>query len=128
VRLQTPHLQDRTSRPAIVLPCRLPAALYRASGLVRWHIATIVTAAKHVAQNGATLRHFEIWLGLRTKKVTTEAPFRLLVSEGHSWCPVFGAMPHLSPDVFKKPRLRALARSFRRAPVVSREFFEIWTG
>src|SRR6266540_5664695 len=32
--------QDRTPRPAIVLPCRLPATPYRASGLVPWHITT----------------------------------------------------------------------------------------
>src|SRR5260221_14079832 len=37
--------QDRTPRPAIVLPCRLPAAPYRASGLVLWHEAADCGAA-----------------------------------------------------------------------------------
>jgi hypothetical protein len=39
--LQTPHLQDGTLRPAMVSPRRLPAAAYRASGLVPWHKADI---------------------------------------------------------------------------------------
>jgi hypothetical protein len=50
--LQTPHLQDRTPRPAIVLPCRLPAAPYRASGLVHWHLCDIARSRIDVRFRG----------------------------------------------------------------------------
>jgi hypothetical protein len=54
--LATPHLQDRTPRPRIVLAMPLAVALYRASGLVLWRFSDAGPRARRSVNHWAGIR------------------------------------------------------------------------